>query len=35
MANRLTRRGVMAGSAALIPTLAYAQGKASWGRRVR
>jgi gluconolactonase len=31
MTNRLTRRGVMAGSAALIPTLAYAQGKAQLG----
>ena len=31
MTNRLTRRSVMAGSAALIPTLAYAQGKAQLG----
>jgi gluconolactonase len=31
MTNRLTRRGVMAGSAALIPTLAHAQGKAQLG----
>jgi len=31
MTNRLTRRGVMAGSAALIPALAYAQGKAQLG----
>jgi gluconolactonase len=31
MANRLTRRGMMAGSTALIPALAYAQGKAQLG----
>jgi len=31
MTNRLTRRGVMAGSVALIPALAYAQGKAQLG----